>query len=101
MVGVAAGPEGIRLRRAGFRACLDPAVQGDNPPVTACAARRAPVRPGTISIDRVSAFWVEVVVNGIPMPATGEPRVVHTPLGTHVALDLTATSVSIRNEDGK
>ncbi|WP_433203212.1 hypothetical protein ACQP1G_13670 [Nocardia sp. CA-107356] len=45
--------------------------------------------------------WVEVIVNGIPMPATGEPRVVHTPLGTHVALDLTATSVSIRTEDGK
>lgn len=44
--------------------------------------------------------WVEVVVNGLPMPATGEPRVVHTPLGTHVALDLTATSVSIRTEDG-
>lgn len=45
--------------------------------------------------------WVEVVVNGIPMPATGEPRVVHTPLGTHVALDLTATSVSIRTQHGK
>lgn len=45
--------------------------------------------------------WVEVIVNGIPMPATGEPRVVHTPLGTHVALDLTATAVSIRTEDGK
>lgn len=44
--------------------------------------------------------WVEVVVNGLPMPATGEPRVVHTPLGTHVALDLTATSVSIRTVDG-
>ncbi|WP_040694077.1 hypothetical protein [Nocardia vinacea] len=45
--------------------------------------------------------WVEVTVNGIPMPATGEPRVVHTPLGTHVTLDLTATSVSIRTQDGK
>lgn len=43
--------------------------------------------------------WAEVIVNGIPMPATGEPRVVHTRLGTHVALDLTATSVSIRTED--
>ncbi|MEV6338514.1 hypothetical protein AB0M12_27800 [Nocardia vinacea] len=45
--------------------------------------------------------WVEVIVNGIPMPATSEPRVVHTPLGTHVTLDLTATSVSIRTRDGK
>ncbi|MFF2554906.1 hypothetical protein ACFVUS_28150 [Nocardia sp. NPDC058058] len=45
--------------------------------------------------------WVEVTVNGMPMPVTGEPRVAHTPLGTHVALDLTATSVSIRTEDGK
>ncbi|GAB2530921.1 hypothetical protein [Nocardia heshunensis] len=46
------------------------------------------------------ARWVEVIVNGMPMSASGEPRVVHTPLGTHVALDLTATSVRIRTEDG-
>ncbi|MEU8901088.1 hypothetical protein [Nocardia sp. NPDC048505] len=44
--------------------------------------------------------WAEVIVNGMPMPATGEPRVVHTPSGTHITLDLTATSVSIRNENG-
>ncbi|WP_062982091.1 hypothetical protein [Nocardia anaemiae] len=42
--------------------------------------------------------WIEVIVNGIPMQATSEPRVVHTPLGTHVTLDLTATSVSIRTK---
>ncbi|MGY2063260.1 hypothetical protein ACW9HQ_50920 [Nocardia gipuzkoensis] len=41
---------------------------------------------------------VEVIVNDVPMPATSEPRDVHTPLGTHVALDPTATSVNIRTE---
>lgn len=43
--------------------------------------------------------WIDVTVNGMPLPTTGTPRVVHTARGTHVGLDLAATAVNIRTEE--
>ncbi|MFE6922999.1 hypothetical protein ACFVAV_18365 [Nocardia sp. NPDC057663] len=81
-----------------------PATDADPSPARLPATGTIPCEVEIIRHSRrdgdAIARWVQVIVNGIPVPATGEPRVVHTPLGTHVALDLTATSVTIRAEDG-
>ncbi|MEU6583960.1 hypothetical protein [Nocardia sp. NPDC046763] len=44
--------------------------------------------------------WAEVTVNGMQMPATGEPRIVHTRQGTCIGLDLAVPQGSTRHVGG-